>query len=157
MDSCDVSKRESHPIGSLILMASGAAIMLWSLHYEFGDFETPGAGFLPFFAGLAMAVFSAIPFLQSLKRGWNPLRGLWQGTQWPRVLIVTGGLIFFSVFLKDLGFLLATMIIMGCFFRLLEKSSWKVTLFAALATTFGFYLVFQIWLQAQLPRGFLGF
>ena len=43
------------------------------------------------------------------------------------------------------------------FFRLLEKSSWKVTLFAALATTFGFYLVFQIWLQAQLPRGFLGF
>ena len=34
---------------------------------------------------------------------------------------------------------------------------WKETLFAALATTLGFYLVFQTWLEAQLPRGLAEF
>lgn len=150
-------RREAHPTASVVITIVGLAIMVWSLRYDFGSFETPEAGFLPFFSGLSMAVFSAIHLLQTRKRGWNPLRGLWEGTQWQRTVFVTAGLILYSVFLRDLGFLLATMILMGCFFRLLDRPSWKVTLFATLATTFGFYLLFQIWLEAQLPRGFLGF
>jgi hypothetical protein len=40
---------------------------------------------------------------------------------------------------------------------MLEASSWKATVFSALLTTLGFYLVFQTWLEAQLPRGWLSF
>ena len=157
MKAYEVPKREAHPLATVVFMILGLAVMFGSLRYDFGSLETPGAGFLPFFSGLSMAIFSAIQFLQSWKQKWNPLRALWEGTQWPRTMIVISGLILFSIFLKDLGFLLATMLLMGCFFRLLDRPSWKVTLFAALMTTFGFYLVFQVWLSCQLPPGFLGF
>jgi putative tricarboxylic transport membrane protein len=157
MNAEKVTRREKHPIVTLILVALGLVIMFGSLRYGFGSFEAPGAGFLPFFAGLFMAAFSTIELLHSWKRQWIPLRELWEGNQWPRAVFVTAGLILYSIFLRDLGFLLATVILMGFLFRLLERPSWKVTLFATLVTTFGFYFVFQIWLEAQLPRGILDF
>jgi putative tricarboxylic transport membrane protein len=157
MKPTDTAEREAHPICSVVLMVIGIAIMAGSYRYEIGSFESPGAGFVPFYSGLAMAIFSAVPLLQSFRRGWMPLRRLWEGTKWQRAGAVTAGLLLYCFFLNDLGFLLATMLLTIGFFRLLQKPNWKVTLFAALTTTAGFYLLFQVWLQAQLPRGFLGF
>ena len=157
MKSDEGTKRDAHPIGSIVLVTVGLAVALGSLGYDFGTLDTPGAGFLPFFSGLTMAVFAAIPMVQSLKRGWMPLRSLWEGTKWQRGILVTVGLLFFCFFLRDLGFALATLFLMIFFFRLLQKPKWKTTLFVALVTTASFYLLFQVWLEAQLPRGFLGF
>jgi len=84
------------------------------------------------------------------------LRELWKGVRWQRVAAVPACLILYAFFLKDLGFVISTFILMAYFFRMLEPSSWKETLFAAVVTTTGFYLVFHIWLQAQLPKGPLG-
>ena len=61
----DETKRDPHPLCSIILTVIGIAIMAGSFRYEIGSFESPGAGFVPFFSGLAMAVFSAIPLMQS--------------------------------------------------------------------------------------------
>jgi putative tricarboxylic transport membrane protein len=157
MDQKAVPTREEHPIASVILMLIGIAIMGGALRYKFGSFENPGAGFLPFFTGLFITAFSAATFLLTIKRRWRPLRELWEGTRWQRALIVTVGLIIYSAFLNDLGFLLSTILFMGFLLRLLERISWKVTILATLLATLGFYLVFQIWLEAQLPRGLLGF
>ena len=157
MKSEDATKRDVHPVGSLVLVVFGLAIAALSLGYGFGTLDTPGAGFLPFFSGLAMAVFAAIPAVQTLKRGWMPLRRVWEGTKWQRGALVTAALLFFCFFLRDLGFVLATFIITTFFFRLLRKPKWRTTLLAALATTASFYVLFQVWLEAQLPRGFLGF
>jgi putative tricarboxylic transport membrane protein len=153
----DATKPDPHPICSIVLMVIGIAIMAGSFRYEIGSFESPGAGFVPFFSGLAMTVFSAIPLLQSMQQGWMPLRSLWEGTKWQRGIVVTAGLLLYCFFLNDLGFLLATMFLTTGFFRLLQKPNWKATFFAALMTTAGFYLLFQVWLKAQLTRGFLGF
>ncbi len=157
MEQKTVPSREEHPIVSVILMLIGIAIMGGSLRYSFGSFENPGAGFLPFFTGLFITAFSVATFLQIIKRRWRPLRELWQGTRWQRALVVTVCLIIYSAFLNDVGFLLVTILFMGFLLRLLERKTWKVTIFAALLTTVGFYLVFQTWLEAQLPRGLLGF
>ena len=150
-----VSKREEHPAASVVLMVLGVAIATGALRYGWGSLESPGAGFLPFFAGLAIAGFSAFTVLQGLMRGWRPLQDLWEGVRWQRPAIVTACLLLYSAFLEDLGFLFSTVILTTYLYRMLEPSSWKETLLAALATTLGFYLVFQIWLEAQLPRGFL--
>jgi len=152
-----VASPEAHPTVSLVLMAVGLAIAVGSLGYGWGSFDSPGAGFLPFFSGVAIAGFSALTLLQSLAKGWPRLREAWKGARWQRPAIVTACLLLYSAFLRDLGFLISTVILMIYLYRMLEPSSWKETIFAALATTLGFYLVFQIWLQAQLPRGPLGF
>lgn len=157
MDQKTILAREEHPIVSLILMVIGIAIMGGALRYKFGSFENPGAGFLPFFSGLFITAFSAATFLQTIKRRWRPLRELWEETRWQRAMIVTICLIFYSAFLTDLGFLLSTILLMGVLLRVVERKSWRVTILATLFTTVGFYLVFQIWLETQLPRGLLGF
>jgi hypothetical protein len=151
------SMPEVHPGASVVLMAIGTAIAIGALRYDFGSFENPEAGFLPFFAGLSIVAFSAITFLQTLRRGWRPLQELWKGSRWHRAAIATACLFLYSAFLRDLGFLISTVLLMSYLFRMLEPSSWKGTIFAALITTLSFYLVFQIWLEAQLPRGLLGF
>lgn len=151
------SAPEAHPAASVALMGAGVAIAIGALRYDFGSFDIPGAGFVPFFAGLAIAGFSAITFIQTLRSGWLSLREIWEGARWQRAAIATTCLLLYSTFLKDLGFLMATFLLMTYLFRMLEASSWKATVFSALLTTLGFYLVFQTWLEAQLPRGWLSF
>lgn len=148
--------REEHPIMSVILMLFGIAIMAGSLRYTFGTFDNPGAGFLPFFTGLFITGFSVLTLLQIVKHRWRSLGEMWEGAKWSRALIVTACLVVYVAFLMDVGFLLATVILMGFLLRVLARIDWKVTIFAALVATLGFYLVFQVWLEAQLPRGWLG-
>ena len=122
-----------------------------------GIIRQPGPGFLPFFAGVAIFGFSALTLLQGLTKGWASLGEAWKGARWQSPAIVTASLLLYSAFQRDLGFLISTVVLMIYLYRMLEPSSWKETLFAAVATTLGFYLVFQTWLEAQLPRGLLGF
>ena len=157
MEQERVSTPEEHPTMSVVLMVFGLAIVVGALRYGWGSLESPGAGFVPFFAGAAMAGFSAFTILQGLTKGWHPLQKLWEGVRWQRPATVTVSLLLYSAFMEDLGFLASTVILMTYLYRMLEPSSWKETLLTALATTIGFYLVFQIWLEAQLPRGLLGF
>jgi putative tricarboxylic transport membrane protein len=151
------SKQGENPIPSGILMVFGLAVALGSLSYQFGSFANPGAGFLPFFAGAIIAVLSAVTFFQNLKKRFRPLGELWKGVQWQRPALVSACLLIYAFFMRDLGFVISTFIVMTCFFRVLEPPNWKVTLAAAATTTIAFVLVFRIWLSTQLPRGLLGF
>ncbi len=38
-----------------------------------------------------------------------------------------------------------------------EKKKWLFTVFVGIAVTVVAYLVFEVWLQSQLPKGLLGF
>ena len=150
-------EKGENPIPSAILLGIGLVVAAGSLRYGFGSFEDPGPGFLPFFSGAVMAAFAAAILIRDLRKRWSPLRDLWKGARWRLSAMVAVCVLLYTVFLRDLGFLISTFILMAYFFRVLETSAWKKSLFAALATTVGFYLVFQVWLQAQLPKGPLGF
>ncbi len=157
MKSKEDTKLDAHPVVSIVLVIVGLAITAWSFHYGFGSFEEPGAGFLSFFAGVCIVFFASIPVVQSLKRGWMPLQSLWEGTKWHRMIVATVILFLYCFFLKVLGFVLATILLMTSLFRLLNKPQWWVTILSAIATTAIFYVIFQVWMKTQLPRGFLGF
>ena len=43
---------EEHPFGSAVLVVFGVAVAVGALRYGWGSFDSPGAGFLPFFAGV---------------------------------------------------------------------------------------------------------
>jgi putative tricarboxylic transport membrane protein len=148
---------EQHPVACVVLFVLGLAVVFGGLHYGWGTLDNPGAGFVPLLAGAAMAGFSAITLVRSLSKGWRPLAELWAGTRWRRPLIAIVCLVLYSVFLRDLGFLISTFILAVYLYRMLEPSGWTQTLVAAVLTTLGFYLMFQMWLEVQLPKGPLGF
>ncbi len=151
------STKEEHPLASAVLLAFGLAVAYGGLHYGWGSLDSPGAGFVPFFAGAAMAGFSAITLVQSLVKGWHPLAQRWAGAKWQRALITIICLVLYSVFLRDLGFPIATFVLAVYLYRMLTPSGWGETLLAAMLTTLGLYLMFQVWLEVQLPKGSLAF
>jgi putative tricarboxylic transport membrane protein len=153
----DDAPKEQHPVAAVILLVLGIAVAIGSLTYGWGSLESPGAGFVPLLSGVAIAGFSAITLVATLTRGWHPLRELFAGVRWQQPMIATGCLLLYAIFLQELGFLIATVLLMGYLYRILQPSSWMETLLVSLATAVGFYLVFQKWLDVQLPRGLLAF
>jgi hypothetical protein len=56
-----------------------------------------------------------------------------------------------------LGFTLTTFLLMGFLFRIVGARGWGATILGAGISSFLAYLLFQTFLQSQLPTGFIGF
>jgi hypothetical protein len=143
---------------SLFWLVIGLAIAIYSRNYGLGTFSTPGPGFLPFVSGAAMALLAVVVFFQQISKGRvDTLKSLWVHTRWHTVLMVMGSLVLYAVFLRLLGFLLDTFVLTVFLLRVMEPLGWKKVLAGAMGATLGSYAIFELWLEAQLPAGFLGF
>jgi putative tricarboxylic transport membrane protein len=143
---------------SATLFAVGVAICLGAVRYGLGSFAQPDSGLVPFLAGAGICLFCTIGFLQATSRkirgeGWvPPFRGIF----WKKVLAVVVALGAYVLLLKPLGFLLCTTLFVGFLLRAIEPQRWPIVLSVAVITALACYGVFEVWLQAQLPKGFLG-
>jgi putative tricarboxylic transport membrane protein len=150
--------RNSDRFSSLVLFAGGIMTALWSLKYGFGSLSEPGVGFITFFAGAILALLALLLFFSSIREKAKPagLRELWAGLDAKKVLYVLGLLVAYTVSLRPGGFILCTFILLFLLFRV--KGSYRIwtTLLVSFFVTAVAYLVFQVWLQVQLPRGIFG-
>jgi hypothetical protein len=97
-------------------------------------------------------------FLQQLSKGGREkLKDLWVQKNWPSIMMVMAALVLYTIFFRFLGFLLATFLLTAFLLRVMEPLSWKKVLSGAIGAAIGSYAIFQLWLEAQLPVGFLGF
>jgi putative tricarboxylic transport membrane protein len=73
-------------------------------------------------------------------------------------LILAGGLIFlYLVVFNRLGFLISSILFMGCFLWVLGNRHWPALLLVSLFVPVILYLVFRLLLAVMLPRGILPF
>jgi hypothetical protein len=143
---------------SLFWLVIGLAIALYSTKYGLGSFSSPGPGFMPFLSGLALAGLALVVFFQQLSKGGKEkLRDLWSQKNWPTIMMVMGALVLYTIFFRFFGFLLDTFLLTAFLLRVMEPLSWKKVLAGAIGAAIGSYAIFQLWLEAQLPAGFLGF
>jgi len=142
---------------SLFWLAIGVAIALYSRKYNLGTLSIPGPGFLPFLSGVTMALLALVVFLQQIPRKKDTLKSLWANRKWPAVPIVMAALVAYAVALGFLGFILDTFLLTAFLLRVMEPLSWNKVLAGASGATLGSYAIFHLWLEAQLPAGFLGF
>jgi|YelNatPaOPRAMG01_1025707.scaffolds.fasta_scaffold127381_2 hypothetical protein len=143
---------------SLFWFAVGLAVAAASGKYGLGTPSAPGPGFLPFLTGLVMMGLAALVFFQQAGgRVKNGLTDLWSTKGWTAVVMVMGALVLYTLLLRTLGFLLDTFWLLAFLLRVMEPRSWGKTLIGAALASGGSYIIFQVWLQAQLPAGFLGF
>ena len=120
----------------------------------------PGAGFLPFWLGAAMAHLLRHPAGQrdpgagpGLGRLPVPRRGERSSPSWkPRKPWQPS---FFS--LETLGFRPAIALLTAFLLRIVERVAWPTTVTVAVANSVGLYVVFQILLGVSLPKNILGF
>ena len=142
---------------SLFWLVIGLAVAFYSRTYGLGTPSSPGPGFLPFLSGAAIASLALVVFFQQIHQREETLKSLWEHRKWPAVLIVMASLVAYAVSLGFLGFIVDTFLLTAFLLRVLEPLNWYKVLAGASGATAGSYAVFQLWLEAQLPAGFLGF
>jgi putative tricarboxylic transport membrane protein len=150
--------RNPDQTSSLFWLIIGIGITFGSLKYGLGTLQSPGAGFITFFAGAILSLLSVGLFISSF-RGQEPRRGLgilWKGLEAGKVIYVLSLLVVYALVLKYLGFLVSTFLLLALLFRVKATYRLLKIIILALLITAGSYLLFEVWLKVQLPKGILG-
>jgi len=147
-------------VSSLFWLALGLVSMYGSVQLGLGTLREPGSGFLPFLAGCFISLIALGISVKSFIQ-WRSVRlnfaSLWMEANWRRPAVIGLLILGFILALEKLGFILSGLLLLLALFRWVEKFSWKKALIIP-ALTLGFsYLLFNVFLKATLPRGFLNF
>ncbi len=149
--------RNTDQSSSLFWLVAATGIVFLSLKYGVGSFHEPGPGFITFFAGAILIVLSLVLFFSNFRdqADRSSLRSLWAGLETGKVLYVLLLLVAYVFFLKPVGFLITTFLLLFLLFRVKGSYRLKTVLLMSFLVTVGSYFVFEIWLKAQLPKGIL--
>jgi len=141
---------------SLVWLGIAILICIGSLRLSLGSFRNPGPGFFPFIAGLIVAGMALAIHLQS--RGKVSAKGtrepLWADKKRiQKMILTTLALLAYGVGMDYLGFLVSTFLFLAFLLRMIEPQRWSLVLLESALASGISYLIFDIWLQAQLPKG----
>ncbi|MEO0247996.1 MAG: tripartite tricarboxylate transporter TctB family protein [candidate division WOR-3 bacterium] len=140
---------------SLFLFLFSVFICVESYRMDVGTLSRPGPGLFPFLSGAALAMLSIAGLLARVVREEEPGAPGRAGKY--KVLLVLCSLLAYGVLLERAGFLVTTFCLLLFLLRVIVPQGWGRVFCAALLSTLASYLIFDIWLKAQLPRGFIGF
>jgi putative tricarboxylic transport membrane protein len=151
--------RNTDQSSGLFWLVVGIGIAISSLKYGFGTLDEPGPGFITFFAGAILIILSLSLFFSSFRdqKARTRLQTLWAGLDPGKVLYVIVLLVAYTFLLKPIGFLISTFFLLSLLFRIKGTYRLKTVFLMSLLVTVGSYIIFEIWLKAQLPKGVLGF
>jgi putative tricarboxylic transport membrane protein len=143
-------------------MAVGLFFFIGSLILGLGSLSEPGAGFFPFIMSGLLVFFSLVHFLSSLTLD-RPEGDLQDKRFWPekdgirRIVLMNMSLFMFVVLVNPLGFIFTTFLFLFFLLRFIEPQKWSTVFIITIVSTGSSYLIFQLWLKADLPTGLLGF
>lgn len=119
-----------------------------------GKFRHPGPGFLPFGLSIALIFLSLFLLLSRWKKEKSPVP-FWSKRAWVRPLLGLAILILYAFLLGKLGFLLATLAFLLIWMGVIERIRLFTTGTLSLSVTVALYLIFGLFLEVPLPKGFL--
>jgi putative tricarboxylic transport membrane protein len=144
-------------ISSLFWMIVGAGICYGGVDLELGTLHDPGSGFIFFWVGLIMVGLSLSIFIRALKEKGKAgeMRLIWSEVQWKKIVSVLVALFLYGYFFQTLGFILSAALLLVFLFKAVEPQRWSVAILGAVVSSLVAYVVFQVWLGSQLPKGLL--
>lgn len=143
-------------VSGAVLAALGAYIVSEAWRWDYSTAEGPGPGFFPMWYGIAMVVLSLILVVRSGFSAPPPEKAVdWAGIG--RALTVWAAFAVCVALMKPLGFLIALALLTVFVVTVMYGQSLKVALAVAVGNAAGFYLIFGLALQIDLPAGPLGF
>ncbi|MCJ7664912.1 MAG: tripartite tricarboxylate transporter TctB family protein [Desulfobacterales bacterium] len=147
---------------SIVCLGISLWLVLGSFEYNYTVKYTPGPGFLPFWVGIILSLFSIALFIETFIKTRSG-KNLNEPPRMPgrKILYRVGGVILLTagvaVLMTYLGFVLnATLFVSGILF-LMERVSVVRSVIIGLAMSVSLYLIFEYWMEIGLPAGFLGF
>nr|WP_309100954.1 tripartite tricarboxylate transporter TctB family protein [Fredinandcohnia onubensis] len=116
-------------------------------NYTFWENNAPGSGFIPFIAGLILAVLTLDIFIKNDKKP----SGLMKKQLYPFI-----GSLIMILSIYVLGMIISIAIFIIAWLIIIEKYSKIRAFMYGIATTSIIYIIFKISLRVPLPEGFVG-
>ena len=143
---------------SLIIIALGIFMIMEArnMHSGFGGGLSPGV--FPTLIGYAFAVLAAIQLVwEFIPRLQSQEKANWPEGEWRRkVLCMMGGIVVYMSIIEEVGFALATLLLVIWSIKILGSYKWQVNIGLGVLVAGVCTLVFQVLLDVKLPVGWFG-
>ncbi len=142
----------------LLWLCIGLAVVFLSSRYTIGTLSDPGPGALPFGLGFVFILLSVILLFQSFRiQSPKDEKPLSFGPRWFRVFLVILFLGLVTFLLEGLGYLLSIFLMIFLSMLIMEPKRWLSALLLGIIASYFSYMLFDVWLKVQLPKGLFYF
>ena len=148
-------KNRVERIYGIVIFCLGLAILWAGRTLTFGSFRSPGSGMFPALIAILMLVLSLILIVlppRTESRGPSV-----SGKVLVRVCAVFASLVLYALLLEFLGFLIVSFVLTVFLFAVFGSEQYGFAVLKALALTGFAYVLFEILLKSNLPKGLLSF
>ncbi len=140
-------------ISVLFWLMIGIGVSVGSIPLGIGQVSNPGAGFMCFYSGLLLIFLSlllAITEIRKRSSQSSPPLSLYMSKN---LIISFCSLVGFVLFLKTLGYLIATGLFVFVLFKITSPKKWLGPFFLAIGVSLATYLLFSVLLECNFPKG----
>ena len=142
-------------ISGLVVFALGAAVLWQGWHLSVGSLRTPGPGFFPMLIAVILMILSLFLILRRGSKGDEGASVARRSII--RMVSAFVALLGYFFFLEYLGFVICSFLLMGFFFLSIARQRWYVALSSAVVCIGLAYILFEVLLKSNLPKGLFGF
>ncbi len=147
-------KEGSDRLSGIFFLPFSGYVCIKSVQMGLGGWHKPGSGFLPFWSGVALGILAVLLLIQSLRQDKVPAGAeASEETNLKPITLVLISLVGYIILLEPLGFVFTTVIFVGFLLKMIEKKGWILTLWVSLVVAISSYLVFEVLLGSELPKG----
>ena len=144
-------------ISGTFLFLFSILIAVESYRMGIGSLRVPGPGFIVFWTAVAIGIMSAVVVLRTWSQAGD---GKAEPLAFKRKNLLKLGLIVLFLFLyafsmETLGFIPVTLLLFILLLGWIERKNWLLVGAVSLLVTAIAYLIFDVWLEAQLPLGLI--
>ncbi len=137
-----------------LMLVLGIVIAVLSWGYGFGKFARPGPGLYPFFIGVSIAIFALFILISELKS--DNRKPMLDKESALTLILMTVTFSLWIVVMPLLGYVIVTLLAALAFCKIMKLEGWWKPLAVSGGTALFIYLLFDVWLYIDLPRGILG-
>jgi putative tricarboxylic transport membrane protein len=152
--------KKAEMITGLVLLILSGLIIWQALEMPPSATFGPGAGFLPFWLGVLLAVLATILFVSAWRSQATGKESapLFPGKQAMfAITLVLVGLAVYILLIDVFGYLADTFLFVMFLMKVVEREKWPLSLMVAVGTTAGLFITFQVLLKIALPSNMFGF
>lgn len=154
-------KREM--IGNIFFIVLSIIVCVYSIKINIGSVSNPGSGFLPFVSAIFFGTLSVILIIKlSIFKKSQQRETCSEFVEQKRftksrkrIIFVILSLSVYIIMMPKLGYLISTFLLMVFLFGFTRQMKWYLVLIYSFSVVLISYLVFEIWLSCQFPRGVL--
>jgi putative tricarboxylic transport membrane protein len=145
-------------IGGVFWLLFSLFISYESYRLGLAKVNQPGPGFLFFWTGIVVAILSIIVIVRSfsVKASEEEKEAAAEKQRLTKIAPVLIALFLYALLIEWLGFIVVTLLLFLFILGVVEKKKWLFTPAGSVAVTLFAYLIFEVALQSQLPKGLLG-